>query len=161
MGQPPWRASRASTPTWNAQSLWLSSSRGRNLSQGHTCRNMQYYLSKKLGKAMNYGTHIHTMEYHEAILKDWSGSLWEGRQDGHHVVSEKKVEGHIHLNLPEWASKWGNWPFGGIGHFISPFLHFDDVLISCKAISRSYLPPLGNLSWLPLPWGLLLSWSSL
>lgn len=75
MGQPPWRASRASTPTWNAQSLWLSSSRGRNLSQGHTCRNMQYYLSKTLGKAMNYGTHIHTMEYHEAILKDWSGSV--------------------------------------------------------------------------------------
>lgn len=128
--QPLWRA--ASTTTWNAQSLWVSSSMGRNLSHGRTYRDTQYYLSKNLGKMMNYGTHIHTMEYHEAILKDSSKSLWERRQDRQHVVNENKAEWHVHLNLPKWVSKWGNWPFWEIGHFIFPCLYFDDVLISHK-----------------------------
>lgn len=39
---------------------------------------------------------------------------------------------HIHLNLLRWVSRWGKWPFGGMGLFIFHFLCFDDVLISWK-----------------------------
>lgn len=68
-------------------------------------------MSKKLEKKISYGTFIqcNIMGYFFKNEVDLCVKMRQGCQS---ILSERR-KNVIHLKLPEWVSKMGNWLFGG------------------------------------------------